>query len=41
MKTIKSLLAVSVLGISTVLFAGDPGAFFDVIPLESMDKADT
>ena len=39
MKTIKSLLAVSVLGFSTVLFAGNAYDFLEVIPLNMMDKA--
>ena len=39
MKTINSLFAVAVLGLSTILFAGNAYAFLEVIPMNTMDKA--
>ncbi len=39
MKTINSLIAVAVLGLSTILFAGNAYAFLEVTPLNMMDKA--
>ena len=38
MKTMKSLITVTVLGLSTIIFSGNAFAFFDVVPVKLMDK---